>query len=94
MTDRDKCQSILRTLLLVSCKTNWQAQAQCACVYIRELQHTAHCDAFHDFSAVRADHQQLMGKDSMQRIAAMHETEQDERDAEKAVAHCQYRTHR
>ncbi|KXZ51270.1 hypothetical protein GPECTOR_13g757 [Gonium pectorale] len=56
-------------------------------VFIRELEHTARCDKFFDFSSIRAAYGQTVGQDSMQRIANYGETEKDERRAAQAVVH-------
>ena len=80
---QSKCQSIYRNLL----HARGVAVNQNASVFIRELQHTARCDEFYDFSAIRKDYANMMGIDSMKRIATFDEVEKDERRAEQAVVH-------
>lgn len=78
-----KCQSIYRNLLLAQ----GAAQNHNAIVYLRELQHTARCNTFYDFTRMRASFAEVLGPAGMERISSFDETEKDERMAKQAVTH-------
>lgn len=82
-TSLDKCQSIIRNLL----KARGAAQHQSAVVYLRQLQQTAWCDKFYNFTDIRQSFDKALCSASMERISSFDETEKDKRKTEQAVAH-------
>eukprot|EP00195_Chlamydomonas_chlamydogama_P009654 CAMPEP_0202898606 /NCGR_PEP_ID=MMETSP1392-20130828/7082_1 /ASSEMBLY_ACC=CAM_ASM_000868 /TAXON_ID=225041 /ORGANISM="Chlamydomonas chlamydogama, Strain SAG 11-48b" /LENGTH=150 /DNA_ID=CAMNT_0049584587 /DNA_START=700 /DNA_END=1152 /DNA_ORIENTATION=+ len=87
MEDVAKCQSIYRNLLQVLQARGVPQERSAASVFLRELQHTSRCDAYHDFTRIRKAYEEHVGHDSMKRIASFDETEKDERRAEQALVH-------
>jgi hypothetical protein len=80
---RRECSDVFRRLLRVRRGVHHNA-----CVFVRELSHTSHCDAYLvDFAVVRQAYHDRIGEDGMHRIATFDETEQDQRRAAQAVAH-------
>eukprot|EP00195_Chlamydomonas_chlamydogama_P012256 CAMPEP_0202902034 /NCGR_PEP_ID=MMETSP1392-20130828/15963_1 /ASSEMBLY_ACC=CAM_ASM_000868 /TAXON_ID=225041 /ORGANISM="Chlamydomonas chlamydogama, Strain SAG 11-48b" /LENGTH=150 /DNA_ID=CAMNT_0049588715 /DNA_START=157 /DNA_END=609 /DNA_ORIENTATION=+ len=84
MEDVVKCQSIYRNLLQAR---GVSQEKSAASVFLRELQHTDRCDTYYDFKKIRKAYHDLVGRDSLSRIKAYEETEQDERRAEQALVH-------
>ena len=79
---RSRCQSVFLNLLQARGVVN-----QNATVFIRELSCTSRCDTYLDLTAVRKAYHDLVGGDSMQRIASFDEAEEDERRAVQAAVH-------
>jgi hypothetical protein len=79
MMENTNCQSVIKNIL--------HARGCNASVFIRELACTSVCDKHTDFTVIRKAYSDLVGEDSMQRIAAFAETEEDKRRAVQAVMH-------
>ena len=89
--NKAKCSSIYWNLLEL---IEERPEKDFASLYIRELQETARCDEFTDFSRIRLDTsakiEALTSKASVERILSLNEEDRDKTAAAQAVVHYWY----